>query len=630
VQAKQDRPETSDVSEPGKAGSQDGGRSRSLGPLAALGPHLWRHKAMLVIAAVALIASALAMLSVPLAFRQIIDQGFAGGDGGSIDRAFLTLIAIGAVLAVASSIRFYAVSWLGERVVADIRADLFRHLTTLGPGFFDKTHSGEIMSRLSADTTQVKAAAGTAISQAVRNLIMLVGALTMMLVTSPRLSVLVLVAIPLIVLPLVAYGRVVRRLSRRAQDTLADASAYAAENLSAWRTMQAFTHEKAVAGRFDRAIGLAFQSARDRLRARAVLTAMVILLAVGGVASVLWYGAGLVARGEMTGGTLGQFVLYALFAAGALAELSEVWGEVQQAAGAAERLAELAAIRPDIVSPVVPRSLPVTPDDRPAGGTAPRSVAAPGPRSGLGRIEFRHVGFGYRGADGAVALDDVSFTVAPGERVAIVGPSGAGKSTVLALLLRFYDPDRGSILLDGVPITEASLDEVRRHIAVVPQEPALFADTVTENIRYGSPDATLERVRAAAMAAHADAFIRELPQGYDTVLGERGVSLSGGQRQRIAIARAILKDAPVLALDEATSALDAESEVAVQRALEAARGRTTLVIAHRLATVQHADRILMLDRGKLVEQGRHAELVARGGLYARLARLQFGVGEAAQ
>ena len=587
-------------------------RRRSLRPLATLGPHLARQKGMLALAAVALVVSALAMLSVPLAVRQMIDRGFSGGDGASIDRAFLLLIGIGVVLAAASSARFYAVSWLGERVVADIRCDVFRHLVTLGPAFFDRSHSAEIMSRLTADTTQVKAAAGTAISQAVRNLIMLVGALAMMLVTSPRLAGLLLVAIPLIVLPLVAYGRAVRRLSRRAQDTLADASSYAAENLGAVRTMQAFTHEREVVRRYDGAVLRAFEAARDRLRARAGLTALVILLLVGGVVGVLWYGAGLVVRGEISGGTLGQFVLYALFAAGALAELSEVWGEVQQAAGAAERLAELLAVRPEIASPTRPVPLPETP---------------------RGRIDFRDVTFAYRTGETespAAALASLSFTVRPGETVAIVGPSGAGKSTVLALLLRFFDPDQGQVLIDGVALPDADLEAVRRRIALVPQDPALFADTVAENIRYGAPAASMESVRAAAAAAHADAFIRALPQGYDTPLGERGVTLSGGQRQRIAIARAILRDAHILALDEATSALDAESEVAVQKALESTHGRTTLVIAHRLATVQRADRILVLDQGRLVEQGTHAELIGRGGLYARLARLQFGLDQAAE
>ena len=575
-----------------------------------LRPHLLRHKAMLALAALALVASALAMLSVPVAVRAMIDQGFAGVDGRSIDRAFITLIGIGIVLAVASSARFYCVNWLGERVVADIRAAVFSHLATLGPAFFERAHSGEIMSRLAADTTQVKAAAGTAISQAVRNLIMLVGAFSMMVITSPRLSALVLIAIPLIVFPLMGYGRLVRRLSRSAQDTLADATAYASENLGAVRSMQAYTHEATVAGRYAQAVGRAFEAARSRLAARAGLTAMVIALIVTSVVGVLWYGASLVVKGQMTGGTLGQFVLYALFAGGALAELSEVWGEVQQAAGAAERLAELLAEVPTISSPARPVPLPVPPQ---------------------GRIRLRDVTFAYPTRAKLPAVQGLSFAVEPGETVAIVGPSGAGKSTVLSLLLRFYDPSHGSIEIDGVALPDADVTALRQRMALVPQDVALFADTVTENIRYGAPEATVEQVKRAAAAAFADAFIRQLPNGYDTRLGERGVTLSGGQRQRIAIARAILRDAPILLLDEATSALDAESEVAVQKALDGVmRGRTTIVIAHRLATIQKADRILVMDAGRIVEEGTHAALISRRGLYARLAELQFGAKQAAE
>ena len=593
------------TSEAASSAADDPRDPRSLRPLRMLQPYILAHPGILAMASLTLVVSALAMLSMPLALRRMIDFGFSESNGVFIDRYFGMLIVIGLVLAVASAGRFYFVNWLGERVVASIRAQVFAHLATLGPSFYDKTRSGEVMSRLTADTTQMKAAAGTALSQAARNAIMLVGALAMMFVTSTKLSLLVLGIIPAIVLPLVAYGRVVRRLSRRAQDTLADASAYAAENLSAVRTMQAFGQERAVAGLYGKAIERSFHAALVRLKARAGLTALVIFIVFSSIVGVLWYGAGLVVAGEMSGGRLAQFVLYALFSGGALAELSEVWGEVSQAAGATERLAELLATRSEIVSPVVPQLLPV-----PAKG----------------EIEFRRVTFAYSTRPAINALDDVSFSVSPGETVAIVGPSGAGKSTLFGLLLRFYDPNHGDVLLDGVPIRSADLDAVRRRIALVPQDVAVFAASVADNIRYGgAPGATLDDVRRAAQAAHADGFITALPEGYDTQLGERGVMLSGGQRQRIAIARAVLRDAPILLLDEATSALDAESEMAVQNALERLMaGRTTLVVAHRLATVQRADRILVLDEGRLVEEGTHAALVRKNGLYARFAELQFG------
>jgi ATP-binding cassette subfamily B protein len=572
--------------------------------LLLLRPYILAHRGVLALAIVALVVSALAMLSVPLALRRMIDVGFSAGDGGFIDRYFGMLILIGVVLAIASAARFYYVNWLGERVVASIRAEVFAHLATLGPAFYERTRSGEVMSRLTADTTQIKAAAGTALSQAARNTIMLVGALGMMFVTSAKLSLLVLVVMPAIVLPLVAYGRVVRRLSRRAQDTLADASAYAAENLAAVRTMQSFTHEGVVAKRYDGAVQRAFEAALSRLKARAGLTALVIFLLFTSIVGVLWYGAGLVVSGEMTGGRLSQFILYALFAAGALAELSEVWGEVSQAAGATERLAELLDTRSEITSPPNP---------------VPLLVPA------KGRVEFADVSFAYPTRRERNALDAVSFVVEPGETVAVVGPSGAGKSTLFGLLLRFYDPVSGVVRLDGVDLRQADLMELRRRIAVVPQDVALFADTIAENIRYGAPTATMDDVRQAARAAQAEAFITALPKSFDTELGERGVTLSGGQRQRIAIARALLRNAPVLLLDEATSALDAESEMAVQKALEPLMaGRTTLVVAHRLATVQRADRILVMDEGRIVEQGNHTALLRKGGLYARLAELQFG------
>jgi ATP-binding cassette, subfamily B, bacterial len=582
---------------------------RRLRPLLALRPYIARYPRMVVAALAALILSAAAMLTVPIAVRRMIDHGFSGHDGIFIDRYFGMLIVIGLVLALASAGRFYAVNWLGERVVADLRANVFRHLATLGPAFYETTHSGEIMSRLTADTTQIKAAAGTALSQALRNLIMLIGALSMMFVTSPTLAALALAAIPAIVFPLLAYGRAVRRLSRAAQDRLADASAYAADNLGAARTMHAFGQEATVSGRFAAAVERAFEAARLRLAARAGLTAIAIFLVVASIVGILWFGSRLVIGGEISGGRLGQFVLYAVFAAGAIAELSEVWGELAQAAGAAERLVELLAVRSEVLPPARPKALPVPP---------------------LGTVAFRDVRFSYPTRVGISALNGVTFAVERGETVAIVGPSGAGKSTIFNLILRFYDPQSGIVAVDGLSVADVDPQALRSRVALVPQDVALFDDTVTENIRYGRPNAGDTDVRHAAAAAQADGFIAALPRGYATRLGERGATLSGGQRQRLALARAILRDAPILLLDEATSALDAESEVAVQKALERVmQNRTTLVIAHRLATVQRATRILVMDQGRIVEEGRHADLVRRNGLYSRLAELQFAL-DAAQ
>ncbi len=578
------------------------GRAR-LRPLLALSPYLLRHKGMVTIALLSLLVAAGATLAVPLAVRRMIDLGFTGLEADLVNKYFLTLLGVGLILAVASAARFYCVNWLGERVVADIRADVFKHLTGLSPAFYETAHSGEVMSRLTADTTQVKAAASTTISQALRNTVLLIGAVAMMIVTSPRLSLLVLIAIPLIVLPLVAYGRAVRALSREAQDSLASASAFASESLTQIRVLQAFTHEKAASGRFAQAVERSFLSARERTKARAGLTLIAIFLVFASVVGILWFGAQDVLAGHMTGGRLSQFVLYAVLAATAMGGLSEVWGEVSQAAGAAERLNELLAMQSEIKQPAHPVALPEPP---------------------RGEIDFKSVSFSYPTRPEVSALHGVSLHVKPGERVAIVGPSGAGKTTIFALLLRFYDPTSGVVSVDGVPVNEASLADLRSRFAMVPQETALFADTVAGNIGYGTGEASQAEIEKAARAAFAHDFIMHLPKGYDTMLGEGGVTLSAGQRQRIAIARAVLRDAPILLLDEATSALDSESETLVQRALDGImKGRTTLVIAHRLATVMSADRILVFDGGRLVEEGTHRSLVARGGVYARLAELQF-------
>jgi len=558
---------------------------------------------MLAVAFLALVLAAAATLAVPLAMRRMIDLGFSGVEPELIDTYFATLLFVGVVLALASAARFYCVNWLGERVVADIRADVFKHLTGLSPAFYEVSHSGEVMSRLTADTTQVKAAASTAISQAIRNALLLAGAVIMMVVTSTKLSLAVLIAIPIIVLPLAAYGRSVRARSRHAQDTLAHASAYASESLGQVRVLQAFTHEEATAKRFSEAVDRSFEAANARAKARAGLTAIAIFLVFASVVGVLWYGAQDVLSGAMTGGTLGQFVLYAVFAAAAVGSLSEVWGDVAQAAGAAERLGELLQVQSEIVSPANPKALPEPP---------------------RGEIAFSSVSFTYPLRPESRSLDEVSFHIKPGERVALVGPSGAGKTTIFALLLRFYDPTAGRVEVDGVSVNEADLNGLRSRFAVVPQETALFADIIAANIAYGAETASRAEIEAAAKAAYAHDFIVELPKGYDTMLGEGGVTLSAGQRQRIAIARAVLRSAPILLLDEATSALDATSETLVQKALDKVmEGRTTLVIAHRLSTVVGADRILVLDRGRLVEEGTHQTLIRQGGVYARLAELQF-------
>jgi ATP-binding cassette subfamily B protein len=586
------------------------GSSAAKAPLSALAPLLpfaVRYKARIAAALAALAVASAATLVVPLAVRRVIDRGFGDETGAFVNAYFGVLVLVVLVLAISSALRYYLVVTLGERVVADLRAAVFRHLTSLDPAFFDSAKTGDIVSRLTADTTQVKSAFGISISIALRNAFLVVGAGAMMVITSPKLSALVLLAIPLIVLPLVFSGRSVRRRSRAAQDRLADASAYAAEAVGAVRTMQAFGMEAFTAGRFALAAEEAFDAARVSTKARALLTGAAIFLVSASVVAVLWYGAQDVLSGAMTGGRLSQFVLYAVLAASGLGQLSEVYGELAQAAGAAERLGEILQSSPAVVVPAHPRLMPEPP---------------------LGTVAFEDVRFHYPTRPGQSALEGLSFAAREGERVAIVGPSGAGKSTVLQLLLRFYDPQSGRILVDGVPIAEADPGVVRGRLALVPQEPTIFAASVAENIRYGRPDASEAEVMDAARLAFADEFVRALPDGYGTPIGERGVTLSGGQRQRLAIGRAILKDAPILLLDEATSALDAASERAVQEALDRLmRGRTTLVIAHRLATVRSADRILVMDAGRIVEEGTHDVLLARGGLYARLSRLQFTTGD---
>ena len=579
-------------------------RSRTVRPLLALAPFILKYPGMIAGAFIALVAATLATLTMPIAVRFMIDNGFSRDDAGSIDSYFLALLVVAIVLGAASATRFFFVSWIGERVTADLRSAVYDHITRLSPVFFEVTRTGEVLSRLTADTTLIKSVVGSSASIALRNLFMFFGSAIMLVYTSPALSGLAALTLPAVIVPMIVFGRMVRRLARASQDRIADTSAHAAETISAMQTVQSFTHEVEDRRVYARAVESSFDTAKLRILARSGMTAIAIVLVFAGVVGILWVGAQNVVQGSMTAGTLGQFIIYAVLCATSIGALSEVWGEVQLAAGATERLVEILQVTPQITPP-------------------PNPVAIAQPVRGL--IGFDNVSFSYPTRPEISALNGFSLSVSPGETVALVGASGAGKSTVFQLLSRFYDPQHGEITLDGVALPSADPTDVRAALAVVPQETVVFAKSAFENIRFGRPEASREDVIAAAHAAQAHEFLERLPEGYDTELGERGVTLSGGQRQRIAIARAILRAAPVLLLDEATSALDAESEVLVQKALANLMvDKTTLVIAHRLATVLKADRIVVMADGQIVASGRHEALLAAGGLYARLVELQFG------
>jgi ATP-binding cassette subfamily B protein len=584
-------------------------RKGSLAAFKGLLPFLRPYRRQFGFAGIALVVAAASTLAIPAAFKQMIDLGFGAAGGAhsirNVDATFLALFGVATVLALATAARFYTVSWLGERVTADIRSAVYSHVVSQSPEFFETTQTGEVLSRITTDTTLIQAVVGTSISVALRNTLLFLGGLVMLFITSVKLSSIILGLLVLVVVPIVLFGRRVRKLSRDSQDRIADASAMAGEILNAMPTVQAFTHENIEATRFGASVEGAFQTAMRRIRARSLLTMLAIVLVFGTIVFVLWLGAHAVLAGSMTGGDLGQFILYASIVAGSIGALSEVMGEAQRAAGATERLLELLSARSEIQNPAVPLPLPA----RAANGAA---------------LALNNVNFNYPSRPESAALSHLSLSIRPGETVAVVGPSGAGKTTLFQLLLRFYDPQSGAITLDGVDIRQLDLHTLRGAIGIVPQDTVIFSADAMENIRYGRTDATDAEVIQAAKMAAAHEFIERLPQGYKSFLGERGVRLSGGQRQRIAIARALLKNPPLLLLDEATSALDAESERLVQRALEAAMvGRTTVIIAHRLATVQRADRIIVMEDGRIVETGTHSQLVALGGVYANLAALQF-------
>ncbi len=578
-------------------------KSRSIRPLRQILPFLKPYKWRIGIAAIALIISSAATLVLPAAGRGLIDHGFNAKEAALIGKYFLAFIGVAAVMGLSSATRFYFVTWIGERVVADIRKAVFANVLDLTPAFFEATRTGEVLSRLTADTTLIQTVVGSSVSVALRNLVTLTGGFVLMFVTSPKLAALVVTAVLVVLIPLILFGRWVRTLSRKSQDRIADTSARASETLNAVQTVQAFTHEEFERNIFARFVESSFDIAIRRTRARAVMTAVVIFAAFSSVAAVLWVGAQDVMAARMTGGQLLQFIFYAVLTGGGVGALSEVWGDLQRAAGASERLMELLTTKPAIAAPLKPKALP-----EPARGA----------------VAFRNVTFRYPSRPDYAALDGFTFEIKPGEAVALVGPSGAGKSTTFQLLLRFFAPQSGMIAFDGIDLADLDPEELRRHISIVAQDPVIFSGSIADNIRYGRPDGSDVEVRRAAGAAAADEFIERLPDGYATLVGERGVTLSGGQRQRLAIARAILRDAPLLLLDEATSSLDAENERLVQQGLaNLMAGRTTIVIAHRFATIQRLKRIVVMDRGHVVGEGSHAELVARGGLYARLADLQF-------
>ena len=582
-------------------GAPDARPKARLGSLRALWPFVRAHMGLFVSWLLALAVASAATLSLPYAFKQMIDQGFSSG--ANIDRAFLGLFGVAVVLALASAARFYFVSLLGERVVADLRRQLYAHLLGLDAQFHDRTRSGELVSRLSADSELLRSVVGSAMSVAVRSSVTVIGSVVMMFIASPHLAAFALVGIPAAVVPIVLGARRLGRIARASQDRVADANTLASESLGAVRTVQAHAREPYEQARFEAAVQVSVQTARKRIRAQSLVTAGAITLVFGAITLVLWSGAHDVIAGRMSAGTLAQFVLYALIGGGSVGSLAEVWNELQRAAGGMGRIGELLDESAHVRPPAQPLPLP---------------------RPLRGQVQFDHVSFRYPTRPDAPALDDFTLDIAPGETVALVGPSGAGKSTVLSMLLRFHDVDAGAIRIDGLDLRQLDTAALREQIALVPQAPTIFAASAAENIRYGRLEASEEQLHAAAVAAEADGFLRELPEGYDSQLGERGARLSGGQQQRIAIARALLKDAPILLLDEATSALDAQSERAVQSALERLMaGRTTLVIAHRLATVLKADRIVVMDRGRIIAQGTHESLMAQGGLYAELARLQF-------